>query len=170
MLRPTLPRVEIRPAGPADAAFLSLMLYEAATWRDDPATRPPAVQVLARPRISVYVAGWPGARDAGFVATQEGVPVGAAWYRFLGPDAPGYGFVDPAVPEMTVGVVGASRGRGIGTALIRALRDEGRRRAVPAISLSVEADNPAVRLYERCGFERLALVEDAWTMVARMAP
>ena len=32
------------------------------------------------------------------------------------------------------------------------------------MSLSVEEDNPALRLYERVGFVPAGLVENAWTM------
>jgi ribosomal protein S18 acetylase RimI-like enzyme len=56
------------------------------------------------------------------------------------------------------------RGRGVGTALLEALIDKARQDGVPALSLSVEADNAALRLYERLGFTRVACVDDAWTM------
>jgi ribosomal protein S18 acetylase RimI-like enzyme len=46
------------------------------------------------------------------------------------------------------------RGRGIGGALLRGLLDEG---AVSGrrVSMHVERSNPALRLYERLGFERV---------------
>ena len=53
---------------------------------------------------------------------------------------------------MDIALAPAFRGRGIGTALLRALMDEaqesGRR-----LSIHVEQNNPARRLYERLGFE-----------------
>ena len=49
-------------------------------------------------------------------------------------------------------------------ALIRAARDDG----FAALSLSVEPDNPAARLYERLGFERVGWFEGAQTMLLRL--
>ena len=37
------------------------------------------------------------------------------------------------------------------------------------LSLSVNPDNPAMQLYERLGFEKVALVEGSWTMLASLA-
>jgi ribosomal protein S18 acetylase RimI-like enzyme len=56
------------------------------------------------------------------------------------------------------------RGRGIGGALLTALCDAARREGAPALSLSVELDNPARRLYERLGFEALREAAGATTM------
>jgi len=43
------------------------------------------------------------------------------------------------------------RGRGVGTALLQSLLAEGRETARP-VTLTVEASNPAARLYDRLGF------------------
>jgi ribosomal protein S18 acetylase RimI-like enzyme len=158
----------VRSAEASDAGFLRLVLYEAATWRQDPASRPPVDDVLSDPRISRYVDAWPRPRDAGFVASRDGRLVGAAWYRFLPEEVPGYGFVAASVPELTIAVVPDARGLGIGSALVEALLAEARRLRLPGVSLSVEADNPALRLYEGAGFERVALAGGAWTMLARL--
>ena len=64
------------------------------------------------PDFAHYVEGWPRDGDVGVVAEDEhGEPVGAAWYRHLSDDDPGYGFIDPSIPEVTIGVVapGAAR-------------------------------------------------------------
>lgn len=151
---------------PGDVPFLREMLYEAAEWRTPPAQRPPLDEVLARPRTSLYVAGWGRRGDTGLVAEAGAAPIGAAWYRFFDRSAPGYGFVDAATPELTIGVVETARGRGIGRGLIEGLLAEARRQGLGAVSLSVEEENPALRLYERCGFRRVTRADDAWTMVA----
>jgi RimJ/RimL family protein N-acetyltransferase len=84
-------------------------------------------------------------------------------------DAPGYGFVAPEVPGLGMGVAAAFRGRGVGEALLEALLGRARAEGFGALSLSVEDGNPAARLYERHGFERLLRVGDAWTMKAELA-
>jgi ribosomal-protein-alanine N-acetyltransferase len=58
----------------------------------------------------------------------------------------------------TIGVRPDHQGRGIGTALLRALLDEAERRGTPAVLLEVRADNlDAQRLYERHGFRAIGL-------------
>ncbi|MDX6481054.1 MAG: hypothetical protein QOG85_1564 [Gaiellaceae bacterium] len=52
---------------------------------------------------------------------------------------------------MDIALVPAHRGRGIGSALLRDLLDEGARSG-KRVSIHVEMNNPAVRLYERLGF------------------
>ena len=63
--------------------------------------------------------------------------------------------------ELTMGVSPEARGLGIGRALLDAalskLRADG---VIEILYLTVRADNiAAIRLYERCGFEKLALLE-----------
>jgi ribosomal protein S18 acetylase RimI-like enzyme len=140
------------------------MLYEAAAWRPvDP--RPALDAVLSNPKITGYVESWGRAGDYGLIGEDaSGTPIGAAWYRHFPEDARGYGFVSPAVPEITIGVSPPARAQGVGTSLLTALIEHGRRAGLPALSLSVEEDNPAIRLYERLGFKRVVRVGNAWTM------
>jgi ribosomal protein S18 acetylase RimI-like enzyme len=159
--------VIVRPATTADLPFLEAMLYEAATWR--PETQPPAEAVLADPHVARYLSGWGRTGDGGVVAEVDR-PVGAAWFRLFSADEPGYGFVAPDVPELSIGVASDSRGRGIGTRLVEALLDVARADGHGAISLSVEPDNRARRIYERAGFARVADDGGAWTMLLELRP
>ncbi len=142
--------VVLRPARPADAAFLNEMLVEAAFWRPD-GPRGRVEDVLRRPELAHYVVGWSRPGDLGVVA-DSGHSVGAAWLRYFSADEPGYGFVDAGTPEVVMGVVPAWRGRGLGGALLDTLIVAAREAGSVALSLSVELDNPARRLYERLGF------------------
>jgi ribosomal protein S18 acetylase RimI-like enzyme len=67
-------------------------------------------------------------------------------------DDPGYGFVAADVPEITIAIRAAHRGRGLGGALLDAVLTQARERGLRAVSLSVEDGNRARRLYERAGF------------------
>ncbi|MEE8602110.1 GNAT family N-acetyltransferase [Euzebya tangerina] len=51
-----------------------------------------------------------------------------------------------------IAILPEHRGRGIGTRVLRAVIDEAEHAGVP-VSIHVEAANPAMRLYERLGFE-----------------
>ena len=144
------------------------MSYEAATWRPGP--RPPAESVLADPAIARYLRDWGRDGDSAWIAEEGESPVGAAWYRLFPPDDPGYGFVAADVPELSIAVVPEARGRGVGTLLLERLVSDARDRGFRALSLSVEEDNPAVRLYERAGFSRVPSDGGAWTMLLALRP
>ena len=155
--------VECRRAGDADFAFLATMLGEAAVWRPSKPT-PTGDQVLADPRYAMYLAGWPRRGDYGLVAEQHG-PVGAAWYRTYTEAIHGYGFVAEDTPELSIAVRASRRREGIGRRLlmelIRASVPEGH----PALSLSVNHENPARGLYESVGFVEVERRESASTMI-----
>jgi ribosomal protein S18 acetylase RimI-like enzyme len=147
-----------------DSPLLVEMLAEAVNWNP---TRQPlsTAEVLAHPHFMHYIEAWPRPDDFGRVAEDErSVWLGAAWCRYFTAANPGYGFVDASIPELTIGVVASARGRGVGAALLSALLDEATRRGSSAVSLSVEKENPAARLYERHGFAIVRDDRDAWTM------
>jgi ribosomal protein S18 acetylase RimI-like enzyme len=159
----------VRKAEEEDLEFLWEMLYEAVHWDPDkPVPKPPREEVLSWPGIAHYLEGWGRPEDFGLIALDpaDGRRVGAAWYRLMSPEDPGYGFVDDSTPEVGIAVVSELRGRGVGGALLRAIMGAARSRGFDALSLSVERGNPAVHLYERHGFEKLFIVDDAWTMKA----
>ena len=142
--------VSLRPAAhdAADEQFLWAMLLQAAHAGDEVAT-PDDLRSI--PELARYVEGWGRPGDVGVVASVEGRPVGAAWVRRLVGEEAGYGWVDDATPELAIAVEPGLEGRGVGTALLeRLLADLAG--TVPAVSLSVRADNPARRLYTRLGF------------------
>jgi ribosomal protein S18 acetylase RimI-like enzyme len=90
--------------------------------------------------------------------------VGAAWYRTFSAARAGYGFLDEGTPEISIAVEPEQRGRGVGAALLRALCRQAKRDGIHALSLSVERDNPALRLYVRIGFVEVEGTADACTM------
>ncbi|MEV0273450.1 N-acetyltransferase [Hamadaea sp. NPDC050747] len=143
---------KIRKAVADDAAFLAEMLLAAFDWRGT--GRFTLSEVLARPDVAHYVAGWPRSGDLGVVAVDEaGVPAGACWLRYLPADDPGYGWVAADVPEITLGVADAHRRRGLGRMLLRELLVVAREAGIAQLSLSVEPDNHARGLYLAEGFE-----------------
>ncbi len=160
--------LSIRRATAGDAAFLRDMLAIAADWRDDVSR--PASEVMADLHVARYIADWPRAGDVGFIAEAGAIPLGAAWHRMFKRTDAGYGFVDERTPELSIGVVHHARGRGIGGALLRALIDEAQRSGVPALSLSVETDNPAASLYRRLGFREVSTTGGAITMILLLPP
>ena len=141
----------IRLAAEQDGGFLADMLVEAVNW--SPTWSQSRESIFADPRITHYISGWPRPRDLGVVAEAGGEPVGASWLRFMPADDPGFGFVAPDVPELSIGVRADWRGRGVGRSLLRAVADAGRQRGIRRISLSVQRENFARQLYLSEGYE-----------------
>jgi ribosomal protein S18 acetylase RimI-like enzyme len=135
-----------------DVSFLWNMLYEAAAVAEGMRALGKE-KALFLPANRKYIEGWGRSGDAGVIAVdQTERPCGAAWYRLYPDEAPGYGFVSPTIPELTIGVCDDARGQGIGHALLQALIVLAQRQGYATLSLSVDRNNPALHLYERCGF------------------
>jgi len=110
------------------------------------------VSVKSNPALSRYVQAWGRFGDMGAIAEQGGTPVGAVWLRLWSADNRGYGYVADEIPELAIAVMPASRGSGVGTALLKKILQMAELE-FSAISLSIRSDNPALRLYERTGFK-----------------
>jgi len=131
------------------------MLYEAARMAEDghvsyePATRDPYLARFAQEW------GRPGDTGIGAFDNATGLPVGAAWVRFLLGQEQVVGCLDGDKPELAVGVVPEHRGRGVGTELLYRVLEMAREHCSDII-LTVREDSPAIRLYERVGFRILS--------------
>jgi predicted GNAT family N-acyltransferase len=69
-------------------------------------------------------------------------------------DDKGFGYIDDSIPELAIAVLPEYRGRRIGTELLMKVLASAQS-TYPAISLSVRADNPVVKLYQRTGFTKV---------------
>jgi GNAT superfamily N-acetyltransferase len=147
----------IRRAASEDDAFMADMLMAAVNWSPE-WKKKSRNYVLSAPSTAHYIAGWPRDDDLGVIAEADGERIGAAWLRFLPAADPGYGFVAPSVPELTVGVAAHWRGRGAGRTLLRAIAGQTRSAGIQQISLSVERKN----FGRNCACPRAS---GSWTLV-----
>src|SRR5918992_4909563 len=156
--------IELRPARPDDLEWVRWALYTAVAW--DPGRRlPPPEVTVEHPELARYHRGWGRPGDLGVVAERDGQVVGVALCRLFTDDDHGHGYVDPETPELAVAVAEELRGSGLGTRLMDALADRARAAGVARLSLSVDTDNPARRLYERLGYRQLSADDDGVRMV-----
>jgi ribosomal protein S18 acetylase RimI-like enzyme len=103
------------------------------------------------------------------VCEDDGLIVGAAWSRIIdGPEGKGYGRVGEGIPELAIAVLPEYRNQGIGTELLSRLHLALGKEGYEKISLSVQKENPALRLYEQGGYEILKEQADDCIMIKRL--
>ena len=141
----------IRKIRPEEHDLLREFLYQAIYLPEG--VEPPPRSVVDLPELQVYVTDFgtrPG--DHCLVAEVEKKIIGAAWCRIM----EDYGHMDSDTPSLAISLLPEYRGQGTGTRLLNGLLhllwENGYRRA----SLSVQKENPALRLYRRTGFRILA--------------
>ena len=139
------------------------LLYEAA-FVPEGVERPPKSFVYESP-VSGYVEEFGRKGDLAFVLVDGGELVGGIWSRLFSDDRGGHGFIDASTPELGMAVFDGYRGRGFGTQLMQRLLDSLIDCGFRNVSLSVDRRNPALRLYERFGFEVVRERGNAYTML-----
>ena len=130
----------IRRATPEDAPALAALRV---AWGDEGG--------VAREGFATAFEEWArGTSHTGFVAVEDGEVVGMAWLALLErPPSPERGArLDGDV--QTVYVLPSHRGRGVGSALVREVVEEARRRGAQRVT--VHSSTRAVPVYERLGF------------------
>ena len=156
----------IRPLTLEDREFLWEIVYHAIYVPQG--VEPPPRSIVHDPDVAKYVREWGRYGDYGLVVedrvTEE--RIGAAWLRLFPETDPGYGFVADNVPELSIALLPEFRGQGIGTELMNRIFEHART-LHPAVSLSVVETNPALRLYERLGFQRVGITGNSVTATLR---
>ena len=137
-------RVSLRPAAESDHDFLRVLFLS--TREQELAALPGGADAHRRlfdgqfsAQLHSYRHAFPQAVDA--IIEVLGIAVGRLYVDR----------VQGTLHLVDISLLPEYRGRGIGTALIRALLDEAAS-VSGAVKLSVAASNPARRLYERLGF------------------
>jgi ribosomal protein S18 acetylase RimI-like enzyme len=156
--------VTLRPAGVDDIAHIRWTLYTALAW--DPERRlPPPEVTLEHPEAVRYHRDWGRRGDLGVVAELNGEVVGVAYCRIFTEEDHGQGYVDDDTPGLAVAVREAERGVGLGARLMSPLAEAAAAAGFARLSLSVAAENPARRLYERIGYREISSDGDGIRMV-----
>ena len=96
------------------------------------------------------------------LAEVDGNIVGAIWARIMND----YGHIDENTPSLAMSVLKAYRGMGIGTLLLTQMLLAEKAAGYAKISLSVQKDNYAVKLYRKAGFTTVKETTEEYIMVA----
>ena len=144
----------------SNAALLSNFLYEAIFVPSG--MQPPSRDILADPQLQVYVQDFgKQTGDFGLFAEVEGVIAGAVWARIM----EDYGYIDNETPSLAIALYKEYRGKGVGTALLQALLKLLQEHGYEQVSLAVQKENYAVKLYTACGFRVYRESEEEYIMV-----
>lgn len=159
--------IDLRPATGADLEHVKRALFEAVAWNPE-RQLPPYEVTIAHPELARYHEGWGRPGDLAVLAENDGEVIGAASCRLFTAEDHGHGYVDDETPELAVAVWEGHRGEGVGTRLMAAIEMAAREAGFSQMSLSVDADNPARRLYERLGYEELTVDEGGVRMLKEL--
>jgi ribosomal protein S18 acetylase RimI-like enzyme len=147
--------------------FLKEMVFEALYVRVD---QPPfEYSILEEPSIKKYYSNWNSSNDLGIILLLNGQRIGAGWHRLFTKENSGYGFVDEQTPELIIALRKQFHNQGLGTKLLLELFKKSKIAGFHQLSLSVDQESPALRLYQRLGFEIHEAEGTAFTMIKKLS-
>lgn len=138
-----------------------------ALWDPPPADLRPR-EVLDAAPVRIYAENWGLPTDVGVVVQVDGVDAGACWMRLL-PDGVGLASVDEQTPQLGIALLPEFQHKGYGRLLMQATIEVARKTGYRRISLTVHPENPAIRMYESCGFRKSGLRNTYHLMIAELA-
>ncbi len=120
------------------------------------------------PHVTRWTVDWGRPGDAGTIAWSDGQRLGAAFCRVQA-DVLAHDEAGHPLPEIAIAVSPEHQARGVGTQMLNALDRAAADAGHAALSLTVNAHNPALHLYERAGFEVVRREANRLTMVKQLA-
>lgn len=159
----TADETEIRLIRPEEYPMLKEFLYDA-IYLPEGASAPPR-EIINQPELAVYIADFGQPDDLCMVAEAYGNILGAVWTRILAGKVKGYGNVDDYTPEFAISVKKEFRQQGIGSKLMQEMIVLLKNRGYEKVSLSVNKDNYAYRMYQKLGFQVLREQDEDYLMV-----
>lgn len=152
---------------PSEYGLLEDFLYEAIYVPEGFEGEVPRSIIYDDPKCRAAFEGF-GKRkdDIAFVAMADDGIIGACWVRTTNE----YGHIDDSTPSFSISVYESYRNKGVGTKLLMAMLDDLNMQGFEKASLSVQKENPALRLYERLGFKIIGDGEDEteWLMIKQL--
>ena len=123
---------------------------------------PPPFEIINQPDLQVYVKGF-GEQDGDIclVAEYDNKIVGAVWVRIMND----YGHVSDDMPSLAISLLPEYRGKGIGTALMQSMLEKISKQGYKGISLSVQKQNYAAKMYRKLGFKTIEDKDEELIMV-----
>ena len=150
----------IRKIQKQEYPLLDNFLYEAIFIPEG--IEPPPKSIISSPELQIYVKRFGESKDDwGLVAEVGGKIVGAVWVRIMND----YGHIDDETPSLAISLYKKYRGFGIGTAMMKEILALLKSHGYSRVSLSVQKDNYAAKMYLKIGFEIVRENEEEYIMV-----
>ncbi len=154
---------KIRKLDKTEYNVLEDFLYEA-IFIPEGVEAPPR-EIINQPELQVYIAGFGTQEgDTAVCAEGDGKIVGAAWARIMND----YGHIDDGTPSIAISLYKKYRGKGMGTDLLKALLSELKSKGYRQVSLAVQKENYAVRMYKKSGFVTVDENEQEYIMLCTL--
>ena len=151
---------KIRQMNNTEYPLLNDFLYEAIYVPTG--IEPPPKTVIYSPELQVYIADFGKIdHDIALVAEVNQKIIGAVWVRIMND----YGHIDNTTPSLAMSVFKEYQGLGVGTALLEELIATLKSKGYSQVSLWVQKDNYAVKMYQKVGFTILKEVDEEYIMV-----
>ena len=143
-----------------EVPLLNDFLYEAIFIPEG--VKPPPKSIIMNDDLQVYIQNF-GAHpdDRCLVAQTDGKVVGAVWTRIM----KDYGHIADDIPSLAISLYKEYRNNGIGTNLLCQMLQQLRRDGYAQVSLSVQKDNYATKMYLKADFEVWKETPEEYIMV-----
>lgn len=152
-------KYSIREIKKEEYPLLEDFLYEAIFLREG--VEPPSREILKLPELKMYIEDFGKEGDECLLAIAEGRAAGAVWTRRM----KDYGYIDDDTPSLSISLYKEYRGKGIGTALMKEMFLLLKEKGYQGVSLSVQKENYANKMYEKLGFHIIRENQEDYIMI-----
>lgn len=153
---------KIRKILESEYVILDKFLYEAIFIPHG--IEPPPFSIIEKTELQVYISDFGKKDDYCLVAEKDGKIIGAVWTRIMND----YGHIDDNIPSLAISLYKEFRGKGIGTALLDSILSLLKSKNYEKVSLSVQKENYAYRMYLKAGFEVVEENDKEYIMVCNL--
>ncbi len=153
----------IREIKKSEYIFLKNFLYEAIFIPEG--ITPPPKNIVDIPELQIYISNFgKSLHDVALVAESNKRLVGAVWCRIM----KDYGNIDDETPSLAIGIYKEYRKLGIGTEMMKKMINILKEKKYEKVSLSVQKNNYAVKLYKKLGFKIFKETEEEYIMIKKL--
>ena len=156
-------KLKIRQIKECEYPLLDEFLYKAIYIPKDEVAPPKNVTKL--PELQVYIKDFGKSKnDIGFIAEFNKKVIGMIWARVMND----YGHIDNKTPSLAMSVDKKFQNKGIGTILLRKILEDLKEKNYEKVSLSVQKENYAVKLYKKLGFKVFKETSEEFIMLLEL--
>lgn len=152
----------IRPIKSNEYKIFDDFLYEAIFIPEG--IEPPPKSIIKKTELQVYIENFGKKDDYCLVAEKDDKIIGAVWVRIMDD----YGHINNNIPSLAISLCKDFRGQGIGTALLDSILSLLKSENYEKVSLSVQKENYAYRMYLKAGFEVVDENDEEYIMVCNL--